>query len=252
MLEISRLQLVIGKKILLNDINLNLKCGHCIGILGANGAGKSSLLKAIGQDLPYTGRILWQQKPLASFSARELAENMVFLPQHSSLNFAFTVQEVIELGLIHHQQHLSRSQQQRLLAQVSTDFELSDLQQQNYLKLSGGEKQRVHAARSWLQILSSPTPKIVLLDEPSSALDLKHQHDLLQQAVKLAETQHLVLIVLHDLNLAARYCDCLLLLQQGNLFGYGTTADMLTAQNIDELYHYQTEVYQYKNQLRIL
>lgn len=250
MLHISDLHASVGKKLLLRDLQLQLQSGNCIGIIGANGAGKSSLLKAIGQDLRYQGTICWQRQNLTQLSPKQLAEQVVFLPQHSNLNFAFQVQEIVEMGLIN--PLLSKTEETTILQQAIADFDLTHLQQHNYLHLSGGEKQRVHSARIWAQINSSDTRKIVLLDEPTSALDLKHQHVFLQLAQKLAAEKHLVILVLHDLNLAARYCNQLLLLHQGQILDYGDTTAMLTAKNIAILYDYQTEVYRHQNQLRVL
>ncbi|KGQ71099.1 hypothetical protein A1D23_07465 [Chelonobacter oris] len=249
MLKIEGLHVQCKQKTLLTVMDLEIEAGNCVGVLGANGAGKSTLLKSIGQDMRYQGKITWQQHNLAGCQTEKLAQKLVFMPQHSLLNFAFRVQEIIEMGFFMHA--LTKTEQQAVLTEVAAKFGLTALLQQNYLHLSGGEKQRVQAARIWAQISGSAQSKLILLDEPTSALDLKYQHIFLQQARQLSLQRHLVLIVLHDLHLAARYCNRVLLLHDGKPFRYGDTTDMMTADNIYALYGHHVEVYRHENGIRI-
>lgn len=246
MLELQNFGIKIGQTTILHPFNLTLRVGQCIGILGANGSGKSTLLKAIGQNIAYQGNLFFQQQNLANYSIPQRANLLAFMPQHSSLNFAFSVVEIVQMGVMMYQ--LAPDIEQSLINQAMQAFDITKLAYCDYLKLSGGEKQRVHAARTWVQVLGSDTTKIIMLDEPTSALDLKYQHQLLQQT-KLLANQHLVLIVLHDLNLASRYCDHLLLLEKGRFFAFGETKQVLTAENIRYLYDYPAEVYSYQEQL---
>lgn len=247
MLVLEHLAIQLSQQTLLTDSCLTLTTGQCVGILGANGAGKSTLLKTLGQHLPYQGKIYWQQQNLAQLNWQQRAKKLVFMPQHSQLNFAFKVKEIVEMGLMMYPS-LETKHRLALINQVMQLFEINHLANSNYLRLSGGEKQRVQASRTWLQILASSEEKLVLLDEPTSALDLKHQHSFLQATQQLAK-QHLVLIVLHDLNLAARYCDHLILMKTGQALSYGSTEQMLTTANIQDLYGYQAEIHRIHGQI---
>lgn len=242
MLTLDNFSVETSAKTLIYPFTLSLKKGQVVAILGANGAGKSTLLKAIGQDITYQGEINWQAQNLATLSLAQRAQQIAFMPQQTVLNFAFKVEDIIQMGLMMYD--LPKNRVQILTEKVLLLFELIHLRQQNYLILSGGEKQRVQAARVWLQILASNTPKLVLLDEPTSALDLKHQHMLLAYANDLAKQQHLVLIVLHDINLASRYCDQLLLLQSQHFLMCSAPENAITKENIHKIYQYDAKMYQ--------
>ncbi|WP_066114275.1 ATP-binding cassette domain-containing protein [Gallibacterium salpingitidis] len=242
MLLLDQLAITIQGKTLIHPFQLQLELGQSVAILGANGAGKSTLLKAIGQDIAYTGKIYWQGQNLASLSLTELSKQVIFMPQQTTLSFAFAVKDIVQMGC--QMYDLSCQEINALISQALSLFDIEHLAEQNYLLLSGGEKQRVQAARVWVQILATPTPKLVLLDEPTSALDLKHQHILLAQVQALTEQRHTVLIVLHDLNLASRYCHKLLLLQAKQLLTCDSPEKALTQQNIQLTYQYDAEIYQ--------
>lgn len=249
MLSLQNLSITLKQHILCHPFSLSIQAGQCVGILGANGVGKSTLLKAIGQDLPHQGAILWRGKNIAELNLTQRAKQLAFLPQQTQLNFAFSVYEIVEMGAMMYA--ISKQELNVMLKYILDIFDISALRNKNFLTLSGGEKQRVQAARVWMQVLASTEKKLILLDEPTSALDLKHQHQFLQQCRQLAQQGHLVLIVLHDLNLASRYCDQLFLLQQGGFYAYGTPAELLTVTNIQYLYQYHAEIYQQSGQVRV-
>lgn len=242
MLCFDHLNIRLGQRAVIEDLSLALPTKKCIGLLGANGAGKSTLLKAISQELPYQGRICWQEQDLSCWTTSQLSKKMGFLTQHSFLNFAFSVEEVVLLGRIMHS--TSNQENERIARELMVLFEIDHLAKNNYVLLSGGEKQRVHAARVWAQLYEPKTieSKILLLDEPTSALDLKHQHLLLNQARVFAADNNIVIVVVHDLNLAARYCDCLLLLHNGQLVGQGQPKEVLTHENIKMVYDYDAKI----------
>ncbi|MBE2895662.1 ATP-binding cassette domain-containing protein [Pasteurellaceae bacterium HPA106] len=247
MLRLNQVSAEVSGKMLLSPLSVTLDTPCCVGIIGANGAGKSTLLKTIGQNIAYQGEVLWQNQPLAALSEPQRAACMAFMPQHSQMAFALSVQEIVEMGVMMHPQLKNKN---AVVHQAMAQFEITELKAQNYLHLSGGEKQRVHAARVWAQIQATDVPKLVLLDEPTSALDLKHQHFFLQHTQQLAQ-KHIVLIVLHDLNLVSRYCDKLLLLRRGELINFGDTKTLMTAQTIHALYDYHAEVFEHNNRIHI-
>lgn len=242
MLNFEHLSINLGQKPIVNNLTLELPIKKCIGLLGANGAGKSTLLKAISQELTYQGSICWQGRNLANVPVSDRAKTMGFLTQHSYLNFAFSVEEVVLLGRMMH--NTSNHENEKIVQELMVLFEIDHLAKNNYVLLSGGEKQRVHAARVWAQLYEEQKTKdkILLLDEPTSALDLKHQHLLLNQARIFAQANNIVIIVVHDLNLAARYCDHLLLLHDGHIIAQGAAPDVLTRENIKIVYDYDAKI----------
>ena len=241
MLCFEHLTIRFGQKTIIHDLQLNLANTQCIGLLGANGAGKSTLLRAISQEIAYQGKVCWQKKNLAKDSAADLARKISFLPQQNHLNFAFSAEEVVLLGRMMHP--TGNKENKHIVAQIMAQFDIAHLAHNNYLQLSGGEKQRVHAARVWAQLYEEKqTEKILLLDEPTSALDLKHQHLLLGQAKVCADEGNLVIVSVHDLNLAARYCDQLLLLHEGRILIQGKPVEVLTPEMINTVYDYQANV----------
>ncbi|KEY59137.1 heme ABC transporter ATP-binding protein [Serratia sp. DD3] len=228
-LSVRNLSLRRGNRPILQEINLTLQAGTLSAILGSNGAGKSSLFNSIGGELPYEGDIEILGQPRQHWQRAALAKRLAILPQSSSLNFDFLCHEVVQLGRLPHRsgQQADRRIADHCLAQVGA----THLADRPYPALSGGEKQRVHLARVLAQLqddTATGQPNLLLLDEPTSALDLKYQHQILQQVSNYARQGHAVLVILHDLNLAARYADRLILLHQGRCYAEGSPEQVLT------------------------
>ncbi len=242
MLNLDQLTVAFGDKTILNQLNLNLSGGQCVGLIGANGAGKSTLFKAISQEIGYEGTAHWQTHDLKACSTQALARLMGVLPQTNHLTFPFTVEEVVLLGRMMHS--TSNKENKAVALMMMEKFDIVHLAGQNYMHLSGGEKQRVHAARVWCQLYypDDQIPRVLLLDEPTSALDLRHQHQLLAVARDYAQQGNLVLTTLHDLNLAARYCDYLVLLHEAKIIAQGQPKTVLIPENIQKAYGYQAQV----------
>ena len=227
MLEVKGLHLRRGSSEVLHDINLQLLPGQVLGVLGPNGAGKSSLLGALcGELAPSGGQVCLQGKPLADWSGQARAQCLAVLPQVSSLGFAFRVEEVVGMGRLPH-----GSGQQRDREIVEAALRAADawhLLERSYLALSGGERQRVHLARVLAQLWPGEQSATLLLDEPTSMLDPLHQHTTLEAVRSFADRGAAVLVILHDLNLAARYCDRILLLERGRCHALATPQEVLT------------------------
>lgn len=230
---LQNLSLQRGHRRLLDHLSLSLNQGELMILLGPNGCGKSTLLKAISGELAATGEIQLFGRPRDAWPARELARRLAVLPQHSDLRFNFQAQEVVQLGRLpwpeRHDEH-PRQVERRM-----QEMDVWSLRRAPYLQLSGGEKQRVHLARVLCQ-LDDRQPGLLLLDEPTSALDPGHQHQVLQALRQVSAQGHTILMVLHDLNLASRYADRLVLMQQGRLLATGTARDTLTAPAMQALY----------------
>jgi len=217
-----------GSKRVLTGINLALQPGEMLGVLGPNGAGKSTLLDALSGELkPSEGRISLDDRPLSEWTGPERAQRLAILPQTSTLNFAFRVEDVVGMGRLPHA--TGRLRDEQIIAEALGAADAAHLAGRNYLELSGGERQRVHLARVLAQLWPGASGQTLLLDEPTSMLDPLHQHITLQAARNIAANGVAVLVILHDLNLAARYCDRLLLLHNGGAHALGTPDDVLQA-----------------------
>lgn len=238
MLRANNLAVQRGRRTVLAGIDIQLQAGHVLGVLGPNGAGKSTLLAALCDELPASeGTVSLDGQPLAGWPGQERARRLAVLPQSSSLNFAFTVNEVVGMGRLPHAS--GRVRDGEIVAEALRAADALHLAERSYLALSGGERQRVHLARVLAQLWPGAEGQILLLDEPTSMLDPLHQHTILQTVRDFAGRGVAVLVILHDLNLAARYCDHLLLLQDGRPRAYGTPDAVLTAEILEAVYGLQ-------------
>ncbi|UMZ11180.1 heme ABC transporter ATP-binding protein [Pseudomonas sp. MPFS] len=235
MLQAEDLHIRRGAKQVLAGIDLQLKPGEVLGVLGPNGAGKSSLLGALSGELSaHQGRVLLDQRELAQWEGMQRAQRLAVLPQASSLDFAFRVEEVVGLGRLPHQ--TGRIRDAQIVSAALAAADVGHLRERSYLALSGGERQRVHLARVLAQLWPGQEGQSLLLDEPTSALDPLHQHVTLQAIRAFAEQGVAVLVILHDLNLAARYCDRVLLLEGGRAHSLGTPACVLRAEPLKAVF----------------
>lgn len=228
---------------LLSDIDLGLENGQVLAIMGPNGAGKSSLLNLLCGSIPLTGGELWLGgRPLADWPIRERARTQAVLPQQSSLNFPYTVEEVVLLGRTPHASGAAADAQ--ILEQTLAATDTAALRQRIYTQLSGGEKQRVQLARVFAQLwrAQDSEARLLLLDEPTSALDLSHQELIMKSVGKLAGQGCAVAMVLHDFNLAARHTDLCLILDKGRQWTLGSPGQVLTRQMFREVFEVDVTV----------
>ncbi len=237
LLSIEALSLSYGDVILLDNINLQLHAAEVMVLMGANGAGKSSLLRVLSHDLGFDrGAIYFNQRNIEQWPAAERARLMAVLPQHSSLNFPFTAEEVVMLSRTPHASGVV--QDKKIVSTALAQVDAEHLAQRLYTQLSGGEKQRVQLARVLAQIAEPQDNgmRLLLLDEPASAFDMAHQM-LLFNVIKEIKAQGIaVLMVLHDLNMAQRCADKVVLLQSGRVYAQGVTADVLNTDNIKAVF----------------
>lgn len=235
MLRADNLAVQRGDKQVLADIDLSLQPGEVLGVLGPNGAGKSTLLDALSGELsPSQGQVTLDDRPLASWTGPERAQRLAILPQTSTLTFAFRVEDVVGMGRLPHA--TGRVRDLEIIAEALAAADAGHLAGRNYLELSGGERQRVHLARVLAQLWPGAVGQTLLLDEPTSMLDPLHQHTTLQATRAIAESGVAVLVILHDLNLAARYCDRVLLLQNGRPHALGTPHEVLQAEPLQAVF----------------
>jgi iron complex transport system ATP-binding protein len=244
MLRANNLLVRRGSRTVLEDIDIELRPGEVLGVLGPNGAGKSTLLAALCDELPISeGTVSLDERKLNDWPGQERAKRLAVLPQSSSLNFAFSVNEVVGMGRLPHAS--GRVRDAEIVAEALSAADALHLAGRSYLALSGGERQRVHLARVLAQLWPGAEGQILLLDEPTSMLDPLHQHTILQAVRDFAGRGAAVLVILHDLNLAARYCDQLLLLQDGRPHAYGPPDDVLTAEALQAVYGLQVLIHQH-------
>ena len=229
MLRTENLMIRRGSKTVLSGITLELNPGEVLGVLGPNGAGKSTLLGALCGELQADeGRVWLDERELRHCAGVERAQQLAVLPQVSTLDFGFRVEEVVGMGRLPYQS--GRVRDAEIVAAALGAADAGHLSGRSYLALSGGERQRVHLARVLAQLWPGETGQTLLLDEPTSMLDPLHQHTTLQAVREFADRGAAVLVILHDLNLAARYCDRVLLLEGGRPVALDTPEQVLQPQ----------------------
>jgi iron complex transport system ATP-binding protein len=234
-LNVNGVECRYGSAKILSGINLEVKPGDFVGILGPNGSGKTTLLKSISRVLkPHVGTILFDKKDLYSQKPLEVAKKMAVVPQDSSVGFNFSVMDIVLMGrnphLGHFQMETSKDVEiARKAMELTNTWSLAD---RHINELSGGERQRVIIARALAQ-----EPKILLLDEPMSHLDIINQLEIMDLVKGLCVKKGLAVIaVVHDLNMAARYCNSVLMLKAGALFAFGEVEKVLTSENIRSVF----------------
>lgn len=220
-----------GGVTILDDVSLDIRYGQVLALVGPNGAGKSSLLGIVSGDLaPASGEVTLDGRALASWTPRELARMRAVLLQANQVSFAFTAREVVEMGRSPWAGTPPAGDDEIVDAAMSRT-DVVHLAQRPFSALSGGEKARVSLAR----VLAQST-RVLLLDEPTAALDLRHQEEVLALARALAAEGRSVVVVLHDLSLAAAYADEIVMLDGGRIVGRGAPGDVITAERVEAVY----------------
>jgi iron complex transport system ATP-binding protein len=243
MLQASNIHFCIQQRPIVNTAELSIAPGKLTTIIGPNGAGKSTLLKILAGDIACPqGNITYNGQQLKSLKAKELAKIRAVMPQHSQLSFPFQAKEVVELGMI----ALGTQADPAIVQEVMEETQTWQFKDKLYSHLSGGEKQRVQLSRVLAQIWGeSSVPRYLLLDEPTSSLDIAHQHQVLHIASRLKYKNIGVLAVLHDLNMAAAYADQVVMLKHGRVIQSGTVEETLTSEKLHQVYEYPIQVYQH-------
>ncbi|MEO7793507.1 MAG: heme ABC transporter ATP-binding protein [Thermoanaerobaculia bacterium] len=239
LLETRGLAVAYGERAVLSGVDFTLQPGSVVGLLGPNGAGKSTLVRAISGVLPgYTGSISVLGENLRALPRKELARRIAVVPQEPRFDFPFSALEVAVMGRHPHLHGLAfESAEDVAIARRALErCGALHLAARPIDQLSSGERQRIVFARA----LAQQAP-VLLLDEPASFLDLRFQVELFDRVRELADEGTGVVAVLHDLNLAAEYCDRIVLLRAGRVVAVGTTAEVLTYQNLTSVY--ETEIY---------
>jgi iron complex transport system ATP-binding protein len=237
MIDARSVSFAIRGRTILQEVSLAAAPGEVLALVGPNGAGKSTLLSLLAGDLVPTSGAVWMLgRPLTAWTRRESARVRAVLPQHSEPAFALSCLDLVLLGRAPHV--VSRETLQDLavarLAMAATDT--SALEERDYSSLSGGERQRVQVARALAQIWDVREGSVLLLDEPTSSLDMSHQHALLDRATTMARQGCTVVCVLHDLNLATQYADRIGVLHEGRLVTIGAPAEVVSTSLLADVF----------------
>lgn len=240
MIRIQDLSFAYHQQPVLQQINLTIRAGEILALLGPNGSGKTTLLRCLNKILrPQQGEIWLQGRSLAEISLPELARIVAYVPQQEVATFPFSVFEMVLMGRRPHIGWRVRPGDLQRVRECLQFLHLEHLSQRRITELSGGERQRVALARALAQ-----EPQVILLDEPTASLDLRHQLEVMETVTRLVKERALTAVIaLHDLNLAARFADQIVLLHQGRKFCAGFPSVVLTRENIRQVYGVEAEIY---------
>lgn len=235
MFEMQSVSFSIPERTLLHPLNLQVDAGRMTGLIGHNGSGKSTLIKLLArQQSPSSGQIMLDGTPLKDWGQRDFARQVAYLPQQLPQTDGLTVRELVGFGRYPWHGALGRFKEEDR-TQIERAMHLTDTSsfaERLVDQLSGGERQRV-----WLAMLLAQNTRYLLLDEPTSALDIAHQVEILSRARELSQELGLgVLVVLHDINMAARYCDNLLALHSGRVLAQGHPKELMQGETLERIY----------------
>lgn len=233
----SDIALSFGSAEILNGISLEAKNGEFVGILGPNGSGKSTFLKCVYRVLePDAGAVFLDDMPVRQMTYKDSAKKVAVLAQHNYYNFDFTVREVVLMGRSPHKKTLQRDTPEdfKIVEEALRTVAMLSFADRSFSTLSGGEQQRVILARA----LAQQTPCLIL-DEPTNHLDITYQLELMRIVKGLNIT---VIAAIHDLNIAAMFCDRIYMLKAGKIVTEGTPEGVLTRQRIREIYGVESEI----------
>ncbi len=235
LLNVDGVECHYGSLKVLEDVSLSVKGGDFMGVLGPNGSGKTTLLKSISRILkPHKGTILLDETDIYSLKSSDVAKQMAVVPQDTSIGFNFSALDIVLMG---RNPHMKRFQMESandiaIARKVMNLTNIWHLAERPINELSGGEKQRVVISRALAQ-----EPKILLLDEPYTHLDIVNQLEIMDLVKDLCLKEKLVVLaVFHDFNLAARYCNSVVMLRKGKIFSAGSLAEVLTSENIKNVF----------------
>lgn len=241
-LVINGLSVVYGQKPpAVNNVDFRVPAGKVTALVGANGCGKSTLLKAIARILPSTaGQITLNDQPLTNLSTRDIAKQLAILPQGPVAPQGLTVHELVSQGRFPHQHWLRRwsADDSRAVEQAMHEADVTGFANRQVASLSGGQRQRC-----WLAMVLAQQTDIILLDEPTTFLDLKVQIDVMTLLTRISQQQgRTILVVLHELNLAAAFANHMVMMKNGQLICSGSPTDIMTADNIKNIFDLNAHV----------
>lgn len=231
-LTVRDLSFSYGDRKILHDISFSTAPGEVLGIAGPNGCGKTTLIKCIDRIFEPGGRVEFAGKDMADLSTTEIAQLIAYVPQALTIGMAMSVFETILLGRRPYIRWSVSDADLERVSETIAELGIRHLAFRKMTQISGGERQKVMIARAMVQ-----DPTLLLLDEPTSALDLRHQLEVMELVQSVARTKEAsVLMAVHDLNLASRFCDRLILMKDGHIVAQGTPPELLTRDLIRDVY----------------
>jgi iron complex transport system ATP-binding protein len=232
LIELTSVGLALDGRAILKNVSLQVFPGEVLALVGPNGAGKSSLLSVMSGDVQATtGRALLQGRDVSKYRVDEAARQRSVLMQSNEVSFPFTVAEIVEMGRAPWARTTSLADDNKAIAEALEKADVEHLVERRFNQLSGGERARVSLAR----VLAQRTP-VVLLDEPTAALDLKHQESVMKTVREIAGQGRAVVVVVHDLSVAAGYADRVAMVVEGKIAAVGSPREVITAKRVSEVY----------------
>ena len=256
MLAASNITFLVGNKPLVSNVSISFAKGKLHLIIGPNGAGKSTLIKVLSRLLrPQTGKVEYDGVDVSQAREAELAKSRAVLSQAIEIAFPLTVREVVMMGRYPHFGGRPGPADEKIVNDVMTHFDVTEFSDRNYQTLSGGERQRVNFARVLAQLWhdgEAPTSTVpcryLFLDEPLTFLDIRHQIDFMKKIRTFANGPDVVTVgVVHDLNLAARFADEVVLMNRGSVVAQGSPSDVLTASRVADVYEWPVSIVAHEN-----
>ena len=257
MLIATNITFRVGNKPLISDISASFSPGGVHLIIGPNGAGKSTLVKVLARLLrPQTGTVEYEGHDVNSLSEAELAKRRAVLSQAIEIAFPLTVREVVMMGRYPHFSARPGPTDERIVDEVMEHFDVTEFKHRYYQTLSGGERQRVNFARVLAQLWqdsSVDSCRYLFLDEPLTFLDIRHQIDFMKRIRTFTDARDVVTVgVVHDLNLAARFADRIVMLNGGRIVANDTPSEVLTTERIEQVFGVEPTMVQMNSSLHLI
>lgn len=244
-IDVRNLSFRYNSKTILKDINFKIEREQIVGILGPNGAGKSTIIKILGGILNYEGTVKIVDRELRNFKRKELSRIIAVVPQNFEPGFDFKVKDLVMMGRIPYLKMFESMsfEDNNIVEDTMKLTDILQIKEKSIREISGGERQRVIIAMALAQ-----DPKILLLDEPNANLDLKYQISIFELLKNLVKTKHISIIVaMHDVNLAVRYCNKIILLNRGEIVQFDVPEKVITEKNIKRAYDIDSSIIKDRN-----
>lgn len=240
-IETKNLDIAYEDTLIVKELNMHIPKGKITSIIGANGCGKSTILKAVGRILkPKKGLVHLSGQDISKLSTKEIAKKMAILPQNPTAPSGLTVSELVAYGRFPHQKGFGNltEEDKRIVKWALDATKLSEFERREVDTLSGGQRQRV-----WIAMALAQQTDLILLDEPTTYLDLAHQLEVLKLLYELNRSQKCTIVmVLHDLNLAARFSDYIIAIKKGAIIKYGTPEEVMTPEVLRKTFNINADI----------
>lgn len=241
MLKTQNLSVAYGKQMIIPNLSVSIPKGKITALIGPNGCGKSTLLKTLVRiNKPMAGEVLFEDKPLSSYGDKVLARSLSLLPQILVSPEGISVRKLVEYGRSPYVSHWGRlgEEDQTIVEQAMRDTGVLEFADKPIESLSGGQRQR-----AWIAMIIAQDTDVVMLDEPTTYLDMSHQVELMNLMQQMNDKGKTVVVVLHDLNQASRYCDHLIVLERGGLVAEGTPDEVMTETLLNDVFDLKASVF---------